>query len=128
VTAVVCLLEPPEVSELELQDEPVLCEGSKIQFTSFPVSDRGVPKSVRQTVHLVEHIVSLLKSGGRVVVHCRAGIGRSSLIAACVMLNLGFPRNDVFPILRQARGLPVPDTAEQERWLSVFGQNAQTAF
>jgi protein-tyrosine phosphatase len=126
LSAVVCLLEPEEIAELELHDEQALCEGSKMQFISFPITDRGVPKSVRQTAELVDRVVSLLRAGGSVAVHCRAGIGRSSLVAACVMLKLGFPQHQIFPALRRARGLPVPDTAAQQEWLSVFGEkNAQ---
>jgi protein-tyrosine phosphatase len=121
VGAVVCLLEPSEISELELHDEASLCEGSRIEFISFPISDRGVPTSVRQTTELVERLVGLLRRGASVVIHCRAGIGRSSLIAACVMLKLGFPQNEIFPALRRARGIAVPDSAAQEQWLSVFG-------
>ena len=127
VNAVVCLLESSEVSELELQDESMLCESSRIEFISFPITDRGVPKSVRQTAELVERVISFLRDGASVVIHCRAGIGRSSLIAACVLLKLGFPRNQVFPMLRRARGLAVPDSASQEEWLSVFSREAQTA-
>jgi protein-tyrosine phosphatase len=126
VKAVVCLLEASEVRELALHDEPVLCQGSEIEFIAFPITDRGVPKSVHQTAQLVERVVSLLKAGAPVVIHCRAGIGRSSLIAACVMLKLGFPRNEVFPLLSRARGLRVPDTSTQEQWLSVFGREVHT--
>ena len=127
VKAVVCLLEASEIRELALEDEPVLCHGSEIGFISFPISDRGIPKSVPQTAQLVERVVSLLKAGAPVVIHCRAGIGRSSLIAACVMLRLGFARNEVFPMLSRARGLRVPDTSAQEQWLSVFDREVQTA-
>ena len=127
VTAVVCLLEASEVKELELHDEPILCEKSKIEFISFPITDRGVPTSVRQTVQLADRIVSLLRDGAKVVIHCRAGIGRSAVIAACTLLRLGFPKQEVFPMLRRARGLPVPDTRSQEEWLSLFSREVQTA-
>ena len=127
VNAVVCLLESSEITELELHHEQVLCEGSQIEFISFPITDRGVPKSVRQTAALVDRVVTLLRSGANVVIHCRAGIGRSSLIAACVMLKLGFPQKHIFPMLRRTRGLPVPDSPTQEEWLSVFGREVQTA-
>ena len=127
VSAVVCLLESSEITELELHDERGLCEGSRIEFISFPITDRGVPRSVRQTSELVDRVVSWLRGGANVVIHCRAGIGRSSLIAACVMLKLGFPQKDIFPMLRRARGLPVPDSSAQEEWLSVFGREVQTA-
>src|SRR6202008_4581779 len=94
LSAVVSLLEASEVRELELHDEPVLCQSSKIEFISFPISDRGVPSSVRQTVQLVDRVVSMLRNGSSVAIHCRAGIGRSSLIGACVMLKLGFQREE----------------------------------
>jgi protein-tyrosine phosphatase len=127
LNAVVCLLEASEVTELELHDEQVLCESSKIAFISFPITDRGVPSSVHRTAQLVDRVVSLLRQGSSVAVHCRAGIGRSSLIAACVLLKLGFRREEVFPLLSRARGLSVPDTQAQVQWLSLFSREATTA-
>ena len=125
--AVVSLLEASEIRELELHDEPVLCASSTIEFISFPISDRGVPSSVRQTAELVDRVVSFLRDGSSVAIHCRAGIGRSSLIAACVLLKLGFRREEIFPLLSQVRGVPVPDTPAQVQWLSKFGREAATA-
>jgi protein-tyrosine phosphatase len=122
LNAVVCLLEASEVRELALHDEPALCESSRIAFISFPITDRGVPSSVTQTAELADRVVSLLREGSSVAVHCRAGIGRSSLIAGCVLLKLGFRREDVFPMLSRARGLQVPDTQAQMQWLSLFGR------
>jgi len=127
LNAVVCLLETSEVRELELHDEPGLCESSKIEFISFPITDRGVPSSVRQTAQLVDRVVSLLRNGSSVAIHCRAGIGRSPLIAACVMLKLGFQRDEIFPLLGRARGVSVPDTPAQVQWLSLFNRDAATS-
>lgn len=127
LNTVVCLLEQAEIRELGLRDEQVLCENSNIEFISFPISDRGVPTSARKTVQLVERVVGLLNSGAAVAIHCRAGIGRSALVAACVLLKLGFSSSDVFPVLSRARGVPVPDTPDQVQWLSVFSREAATA-
>ena len=127
LNAVVCLLEASEIRELELHDEPVLCASSQIEFISFPITDRGVPSSVRQTAELVDRVVSFLRDGSSVAIHCRAGIGRSSLIAACVLLKLGFRREEIFPLLSRVRGVPVPDTPAQVQWLSKFSREAATA-
>jgi protein-tyrosine phosphatase len=124
LNAVVCLLKPSEVRELELYDEAALCESSAIAFIAFPITDRGVPSSVPKTAQLVDRVVSLLRQGSSVAIHCRAGIGRSSLIAACVLLRLGFQREAVFPLLSRVRGLPVPDTQAQVQWLSLFSREA----
>src|SRR6266850_6266251 len=61
--AVVSLLQASEIRELELHDEPVLCASSKIEFISFPISDRGVPSSVHQTAELVDRVVGFLRDG-----------------------------------------------------------------
>jgi protein-tyrosine phosphatase len=127
LNVVVCLLEEAEIRELGLRDEQMLCEGSKIEFISFPISDRGVPASVRKTVQLAERVVSFLNSGATVAIHCRAGIGRTGLVAACVLLKLGFPASEVFPLLSRVRGVSVPDTSGQVQWLSVFSREAASA-
>jgi protein-tyrosine phosphatase len=122
VGTVVSLLEPHEVRELALSEEASLCEASGIEFLSFPIQDRGTPGSVRETAVLVDGIVSRLRNGTAVSVHCRAGIGRSGLIVGCVMLKLGVPFADIFPTLTQARGLPVPDTPGQLKWVENNGR------
>ena len=122
VGTVVSLLEPHEVRELALSEEAALCEASGIEFLSFPIQDRGTPRSIRETMVLVEGIVSRLRNGTAVSVHCRAGIGRTGLIAGCVMLKLGVPFADIIPTLTQVRGVHVPDTSGQVAWVENYGR------
>ena len=93
---------------------------------SFPIEDRGTPPSVRAIAIFVDGLVARLRSGNAVAVHCRAGIGRSSLIAGCILLKLGLPLAEIFPILTRSRGTPVPDTEGQAKWVERFSreQNA----
>ncbi len=58
-----------------------------------------------------------LSSGKNVLIHCRQGIGRSGLIAVCLLIDSGLPLEEALRILSSARGLPVPETAEQRQWL-----------
>src|SRR5262249_25284547 len=51
-------------------------------------------------------------------IHCRAGIGRSGLVGAAVLLHCGFTVREAFAAISKARGVQVPDTAEQSEWLS----------
>ena len=53
-------------------------------------------------------------------IHCRAGIGRSGLVAACVLSELGTRTDALFPMLSKARRVSVPDTPEQEAWVRAF--------
>jgi protein-tyrosine phosphatase len=120
LSLVVSLLEAHEVRELGLREEEDLCRLAGIEFISFPIPDRGVPSTISKAIPLVEQIVCRLDSGAAVGIHCRAGIGRSALLAACVLVRLGVPETESFPLVGRARGVSVPDTEAQARWLSMF--------
>ncbi|MGH6794984.1 MAG: hypothetical protein ACREDD_12980 [Methylocella sp.] len=89
IDLIVSLLEAEEVRELDLQREAGLCHGAGMEFIAFPIPDGGVPPTTREAVILAEAIITRLNEGKSVALHCRAGIGRSSLIAACVLVLLG---------------------------------------
>ena len=125
LTVVASLLEAHEVRELELADEPSLCQQVGIEFLSFPIRDRGVPGSMRDAGTFIDSLQAKLITGGAMGVHCRAGIGRSGLIAACLLAKLGMPFADIFPALSRARGVAVPDTPEQMQWVRRFAEAPQ---
>jgi len=120
IAVVVCLLERSEIDELGLIDEEALCRRQGIEFVSFPIPDRGHPETLGPTETLAHAIAAELKGGSAVAIHCRAGIGRSSLIAACTLIGLGFSSHAAFDMIARARGLKVPDTDEQRIWVSSF--------
>jgi protein-tyrosine phosphatase len=124
VRTVVSLLEPAEVAELGLGEEAVLCSAAGIDFLSYPIPDRGVPVSVRALNELVNPLAAKIKAGHLVAVHCRAGIGRSSLVAAAILVRAGIPYLKAFPALSKARGVTVPDTEAQVNWLQAYAQAA----
>jgi protein-tyrosine phosphatase len=84
VDVVVSLLEPSEVSELGLQREADLCRSRGIDFVSFPIPDRGAPEA-DQAAKMARVLAAQFRDGRSIAIHCRAGIGRSSIIAACTL-------------------------------------------
>ena len=117
VGVVVSLLEASEVRELELLEQAALCAEHGIAFRSFPIPDRGTPRSPRELVVLIEELHGYLLAGKAVAVHCRAGIGRTGLVAGCLAHRLGVPLPEVFHVLSRSRGLAMPDTAAQVEWV-----------
>jgi protein-tyrosine phosphatase len=120
INTVVCLLERDEVDELGLGEEAEICRGHGIEFISFPIQDRGLPQTVGETEILAQQIALKLKNGTTVAMHCRAGIGRASLIAACAMVCSGLDTCSAFDVISKARGVKVPDTDEQRGWVAFF--------
>jgi len=79
LTRIVSLLTPIAVADLDLNKEEAWCKTYGIQFMSFPIPDRSAPASQKAVVALVHQLENALKAGERIAVHCRQGIGRSSL-------------------------------------------------
>jgi len=79
---------------------------------------------MKETELLARRISATIDDGKAVVIHCRAGIGRSSLIAACVLALRGYDAASAFDAIAKARGLAVPDTEAQRAWVAVFQKAA----
>jgi protein-tyrosine phosphatase len=120
IEVVVSLLEIEEVHDLGLQKEADLCRSSGIEFISFPIPDRGIPESDRKAVDLAADIFTRISTGSGVAIHCRAGIGRASLVAACALVSGGMDADKAFSLIAQARGVGVPDTDQQRDWVRGF--------
>jgi protein-tyrosine phosphatase len=121
---IVSLLDRDEVSELGLQREAEICRANGIKFVSYPIPDRGVPE-IRHAKELADSIAGGIVDGRSIAIHCRAGIGRSSLIAASALICLGIEAGAALALIKEARGVSVPDTDEQRDWIMAFGKTYQ---
>jgi protein-tyrosine phosphatase len=120
IDEVVSLLEPEEEKELALEGEAAAAAASEVGFTAFPIRDRGVPPSRELVADLVNRTLTTLKTGRNVAVHCRQGIGRSALIVGAILVADGQDPDTAFRIVKEARGIDVPETVEQRQWLQGF--------
>ncbi|GAA2087143.1 hypothetical protein GCM10009780_28340 [Actinomadura alba] len=84
-------------------------------FVPVPIPDRDVP-NLATVLPTIQRLSARLRDGSHVVTHCRFGIGRSSLLAAALMVLNAVDPDTAWHGLEQARGLAVPDTAEQRDW------------
>jgi protein-tyrosine phosphatase len=63
-----------------------------------------------------------MADGKKVAIHCRASIGRSGMIAACILVCRGIDADTAFAVISQARTVSVPDTDEQRQWVVRFSE------
>jgi protein-tyrosine phosphatase len=112
VTDLVSHLTDMEIYALGLPDEGEVCEAAGMRFHHYPIGDGGLP-SRPEYDFFIDSLVPVLRRGGFIVVHCRGGIGRSSITAAALLIRLGMKPGEAVKAIAHARGFPIPDTMEQ---------------
>ena len=113
IDQIISLLEIHEEAELGLTEERDICATVGARFVSFPVPDRGIPSDLRSFAQLASRTCQAIEDGNNTVIHCRAGIGRSGMLAAGVLVASGVASEEAFRQISLARRVDVPDTEEQ---------------
>tara|TARA_R110002072_G_scaffold10767_2_gene49874 strand:+ start:492 stop:935 length:444 start_codon:yes stop_codon:yes gene_type:complete len=117
---IVSLLESEEILELGLTDEPEACADLGLNFILLAIRDRGIPTEADAFHNLIMDLRSRYDSGQSIAIHCRAGIGRSGMVAAAFLMSLGHSLDGAVGILTKARGVDVPDTPVQLDFLDTM--------
>jgi protein-tyrosine phosphatase len=123
VDVVVSALTGEEDRRLGLTQVAAAARAAGVEFVSFPIADRGVPRPhdiTGDVVALGVRLAAHVRAGRFVVTQCFAGIGRSALLACATLVMLGIGPEHALRMVSQARGLPVPDTEAQRHWLYEF--------
>ena len=83
-------------------------------WAHLPIPDQGVPGSAFSVAwpNVREELLSHLTPGGRVVLHCRGGLGRTGLLAAVLLIEAGMARDDAIRAVRSVRPRSI-ETVEQ---------------
>jgi protein-tyrosine phosphatase len=117
INLVVSLLEPGEARTLGLEGERLEVKAHGMEFISFPIPDMGLPASVQEFASITKTLFAQVNAGSNTLVHCRAGIGRSGLLSAGVLLHAGMDAEEAFAYVSKMRGIRVPETPDQHDWL-----------
>jgi protein-tyrosine phosphatase len=95
VNAIVCLAERAELHEKSFEYARALEAGTvPCLVLPFEIPDRGAPADRDAFCALAGDIAKRLQSGETVLIHCAGGVGRTAMLAVCVLLALGEPVGD----------------------------------
>ncbi len=90
IAQVICLTSLEEIRGKSPAYARLLSNGAMPwRQVMFPIVDFGVPSSRQRFLSFVLQIAQSLRAGDYVLLHCAAGIGRTGLVAASVLVALG---------------------------------------
>lgn len=119
VDTVILLLTPEENAELELVDEARLCAAADIRFYLVPIPERSLPTSRAAINQLGDDLLLDLEDDRSVFVHCRQRTGRSSLVAASVLIASGEDPERALVVIESTRGRPMRTCSPWQDWTAL---------
>jgi protein-tyrosine phosphatase len=115
----VSLLEPDEYEWLGIANLADAARDAGIDVLFLPIRDVDVPASMSDCQATVRKAVAALRAGQGVVVHCRGGLGRSGLVAACCLVECCVAPDAAIEEVREARPGAI-ETREQEEFVTRY--------
>lgn len=110
------------VTRAEMEAAGAALLGAQVQdhgsrWVHLPIPDFGIPpeEMLRHWPEVSRHAQQALAGGGRVLVHCRGGCGRSGMVALRLMIEAGEAPDDALARLRHVRPCAI-ETGPQMRW------------
>lgn len=93
-----------------------------LEVLRFAIEDMNVPREAEAEEYeeLIRNVVDRMREGKNVIVHCRGGLGRTGMVAACVLVALGdHSADEAIDAVRASRKGTV-QTEEQEEFVRRF--------
>ena len=117
-STLVTLMEQHELDMLNVPDLGQVAESYGLNWYHLPIRDVSIPSFdfEENWVDVGANLRNRLLSGQSIVVHCRGGLGRTGLVVACLLIELGEEPDEAIQRVREVRPGAV-ETMEQERYV-----------
>lgn len=120
-SVVVTLMENHELESLGVPDLGRSVARRGIRWIHAPIVDVSVPDRAfeQQWSDVRDAIRMNLSGGGKVVIHCRGGLGRTGLVAARLLVEEGCDAREAIERIRQARAGAIETQAQEDYVLGL---------
>jgi ADP-ribosylglycohydrolase len=120
-----CFIDLTQPGEVERYDEEL---PPGVEYLRKPVKDHGLPDVREHMEEILDCLHDALRTGRRIYVHCRAGIGRTGMVVGCLLVERGMGGDEALDELnrlwrqseRAATWSWVPETEEQNEYVRTW--------
>lgn len=108
----------------EACDDVAVLEGCGLRFLHLPTEDMcGVSQPrLDQAVAFAEICAA---DDLRLLVHCEHGVGRSALVALCILIARGLAPLEALTVVKDARGVVSPSEAQHRAWVEWIARSTR---
>lgn len=114
----VCLIRDEEIEKHHPDFGVWAAETDRI--VRFPIADYGTAPADDMAA-LAEDLAGRVQSGEGLVVHCAAGLGRTSLVCTSILMHLGYDHDGALEHVRAHRQGAGPENPTQVAYLKALG-------
>lgn len=125
---VTTLVTQAELEALSVADLGAVVKAHGLTWLHLPIRDVSIPTSAweAQWTAVRAGIHDELDKGGKVLVHCKGGLGRAGTIAARILVERGMAAAGAIKAVRDVRPGAL-ETLEQEDYVHALAETAQAA-
>ncbi|XP_040267511.1 cyclin-dependent kinase inhibitor 3 isoform X2 [Bufo bufo] len=132
---------PEEIKKLDIQDVFIFCTTSELSYYRvptliqeyskqdivvhhYPFLDGDVPE-LDTCYKILENLKTSMDNSRKTLIHCYGGLGRSCVIAACLLLWLDdkMTPEEAINLVRATRGRGAIQTVKQYNFVNEFREN-----
>jgi len=117
IRTIACLVEAHELVEWGIAKLPSAAAARGIELLHRPIRDVSVP-TLDDARSLVDELIA--RRDRPILIHCIGGLGRTGVIAGCLLRALDVAPDEALRRLVAARGKRCPETSEQRQFVTNF--------
>ncbi|MGB7756730.1 MAG: cyclin-dependent kinase inhibitor 3 family protein [Salinisphaera sp.] len=101
----ISLIEDHEFETLQVTGLGAAARARGLDWRHWPIRDRDIPDERFEICWArdIETIAARLWAGDGVVLHCMGGLGRTGVVAACLLMHFGLPATEAVKRVRTVR-------------------------
>jgi len=103
--AIITMMSDEELAKFEVSDLPEVVKQNDMTWFHFPVEDDAAPddKFEQSWQYRKSEVLSMIKQGKCIAIHCRGGSGRTGFMAAVIMRELGMDEKQATDLVKSLR-------------------------